>query len=524
MSGARAASALSCVFGTAVAVVVFAHALQKPLDHDEHQFVASATLVAREGLIPYRDFPYFHLPYLSYLYAPVVLFNEHLLASMRAVSATAALGIALLVWLRAHAALATLPALLRAGGAAACVLALVTNPLFLYTAGRAWNHDVALLAALAAALAVGSIPTAKRPIRAALVGGLSIGFAIGTRSTMALVAPALLVSAVFVSRDHPSATRPAILAALGGGVAIALLPLLFFLAIAPSEFVYGNLTYNLTLNPLYRERMGYDLAMSHPQKVEYLVGSVLSHPRMVALLLAYAVSVALLLAAKDRAQDREKDRAKHRRLRSSADAFTLGVCSPMILVAALLPTPTWYQYYYAVVPFLLLGVIANYGALRSPIARGVAALAAVPMLAGALTGARHYLPFVTAPSPGWAALAIHEAGREVAAAAGTTRVVTLGPIFPLEGHALIYPALATGAFAWRTTPLVAAAEREKLGLLGPDELGSLATDPAFGAMLTGVERDPAENLEAALLDFATTRKWKSRTVGEDLTLWTRPRE
>jgi hypothetical protein len=493
-----------------VAIVVYAHALQKPLDHDEHQFVASAALVAREGLVPYRDFPYFHLPYLTYLYAPVALVSDRLLASMRALSATAALGIAVLVGSRAYATLATLPALARAAGAAACVLALVTNPLFLHTAGRAWNHDVSLFAALGAALAVGSVPSTRSPVRAALVGGLLIGFAVGTRSTMALVAPALLASAVLVSRDHPSATRPAILISFCFGVAIALLPLLVLFATAPVEFVYGNLTYNLRLNPLYRERMGYDVAMSQVQKLDYLAGSVLAHPRMVALLLAYAVTGALLLAAKDRS------------IRSSSTALTIGVCLPLALIAALLPTPTWYQYYYAVVPFLLVGVIVNYAALRSPIARAIAILATVPMFAGALTGARHYAPFLTPPSKSWAAFAVHEVGREVAAVAGAAPVLTLGPIFPLEGHALIYPELVTGAFAWRTTPLVDAFERRRLGLLGPEELTVLAADPAFGAMLTGVERDTTEKLEARLLDYAAKQSWTPNPVGHDLTLWLRP--
>jgi hypothetical protein len=498
------------VFGTGVAIAVYAHALQKPLDHDEHQFVASATLVAREGLVPYRDFPYFHLPYLSYLFAPVALVSDHLLASMRAVSATAALGIAVLVWSRAQATLATLPALARAVGAAACVLALVTNPLFLHTAGRVWNHDVALLAALGAALAVGAMPSTRNPVRAALAGGLLIGFAVGTRSTMALIAPALLAAAVFVSRDHPSATRPAILMYFGIGAAIALLPLLVLFVIAPAEFVYGNLTYNLTLNPLYRERMGYDVAMNHQQKLDYIVGSVLVHPRMITLLLAYAVTGALLLATKDRS------------IRSSSTALTIGACLPLTLVAALLPTPTWYQYYYAVVPFLLVGIIVNYAALRGPIARAIAILATVPMFAGALTGARHYVPFLNSPSKTWTAFAVHEIGREVAAVAGSARVLTLGPIFPLEGHASIYPELTTGAFAWRTTSLVGIADRGRLGLLGPDELGTLAGDRAFDAMLTGVERDPAENLEAPLLDYATTLEWKPQPVGEGLTLWVRP--
>jgi hypothetical protein len=43
--------------------------LRRGLNHDEHQFVASGVLLARQGLLPYRDFPYFHVPLLSVIYA-----------------------------------------------------------------------------------------------------------------------------------------------------------------------------------------------------------------------------------------------------------------------------------------------------------------------------------------------------------------------------------------------------------------------------------------------------------------------
>ncbi len=63
----------------AAAVLVYAlvasvwDAVSGPLDHDEHQFMASAFMVARYGFHPYRDFAYFHMPNLVYWYAPFFL-------------------------------------------------------------------------------------------------------------------------------------------------------------------------------------------------------------------------------------------------------------------------------------------------------------------------------------------------------------------------------------------------------------------------------------------------------------------
>ena len=53
--------------------------MTKGLSHDEHQHVAAGALVAREGLMPYRDFPHFHTPYLPFIYALLFRATDHLL-------------------------------------------------------------------------------------------------------------------------------------------------------------------------------------------------------------------------------------------------------------------------------------------------------------------------------------------------------------------------------------------------------------------------------------------------------------
>ncbi|RYD71684.1 MAG: hypothetical protein EOP84_24465, partial [Verrucomicrobiaceae bacterium] len=43
--------------------------MQRDLNHDEHQFLAPGVLLSREGLLPFRDYPLFHLPNLVFAYA-----------------------------------------------------------------------------------------------------------------------------------------------------------------------------------------------------------------------------------------------------------------------------------------------------------------------------------------------------------------------------------------------------------------------------------------------------------------------
>src|SRR5690349_6190270 len=59
-------------------LILLGLSLCKRLDHDEHQFIASATLLARRGLLPYRDYPYFHMPHMVFIYAALFRFSDHL--------------------------------------------------------------------------------------------------------------------------------------------------------------------------------------------------------------------------------------------------------------------------------------------------------------------------------------------------------------------------------------------------------------------------------------------------------------
>src|SRR5258706_6665263 len=57
------------VFLSLVLILLLAASMTKELDHDEHQFVASGKLLADRFLLPYKDYPYFHVPNLVLIYA-----------------------------------------------------------------------------------------------------------------------------------------------------------------------------------------------------------------------------------------------------------------------------------------------------------------------------------------------------------------------------------------------------------------------------------------------------------------------
>ena len=151
--------------------------LDKPLDHDGAQFVAPGALYAREGLLPYRDYPYFHMPNLLFLYAAVYRVTDHLLLAARVLSTAFGLAtVAALFFAAARMFRDRTPTVrwMVAGGSA---LLLATNPLFTFTSGRAWNHDLPVLLTLLATLTLSVAPGGRRELLLAGVVGVLIGAA-----------------------------------------------------------------------------------------------------------------------------------------------------------------------------------------------------------------------------------------------------------------------------------------------------------------------------------------------------------
>jgi hypothetical protein len=130
-----------------IAFSVFLFCLLSPIDHDEHQFMASAFMVAERGLHPYCDFPYFHMPNMVYLYAPFFLLTESPFLAARLFVGLCGLGICLVIFQ------VTRTLFWRSGQGYALVLAvsstalIVHSPLFEAATSHVWNHTPSTLCA-----------------------------------------------------------------------------------------------------------------------------------------------------------------------------------------------------------------------------------------------------------------------------------------------------------------------------------------------------------------------------------------
>src|SRR5262249_15816570 len=123
------------VVGCALAILflLISRAMFRRLDHDEHQFIASAALLSRRGLLPYRDYPHFPMPYLVFIYALLFKLTDHLLLAARLFSAMCGFVTVTLVGWVTWRLSETREYSVRRLNLGAIVFILIANPLFLFT-------------------------------------------------------------------------------------------------------------------------------------------------------------------------------------------------------------------------------------------------------------------------------------------------------------------------------------------------------------------------------------------------------
>ena len=282
-------SLLFAIFMLVVFLVVFEYAIAKDYFRDENQFIASGKLLQSAGLLPYRDYPYFHLPNLVFVYALIDCFTDSLHLGARLFSVVCAWIMLVLLAISAQRWIGVRSWLLQLVVGMSAVLLLLPNPLFRFTTGLAWNHDAPVLLTFLAALVFLKSADSAHPGRLSLAAGFLLGLAVGTRVSFLTAAVAFLTAYLF----HPlagSARSKARLAVLFcAGLVLALIPTLLLFLLAPRQFIFGNLTY-AGLNTLYREITDFVGPMTSWGKLFYFNERFLGQPGNVVLVVLWALA------------------------------------------------------------------------------------------------------------------------------------------------------------------------------------------------------------------------------------------
>jgi len=507
----RRGTLFSLLFLAFVFALIFSLNMQRGLNHDEQQFVASGVLLARTQLLPYQDYAYFHTPYLTYIYGFLFRGTTYYLLTARLFSILCSFGLLATIYTVAIRLLRTEAPLIRHALAAGSTLLLLAAPIFTYTSGRAWNHDLPVLLLVWALLAAIDGLQPARPAFWLAISGALLGLAVGTRLSTVTALPAFLL---LIGLPSPIERRQRVwwITAFLAGFLLASLPLLYAFAGDPSAFIFGNLEY-ARLNTLYRVATAYDEGMTAWGKVRFIGQELFWYePGNLLLLLLY-----LIYGLPHRFQ--------HSEIAKQPARWGILALLPCLLIGALAPTPARSQYFYLLFPFLLLGALFGLRTHYLPLRHkaGFGWLATAIVFGAVLLNADQYRHLDKLVQPAaWFPVEVHQAGVKLATLLGEeAKVLTVAPILALEGGAQIYPELTTGPFALRAASFLSKAEAEQYHLFAAAGLTAALTDDPPRAVLVGVDpQDIAE--EAPLIEYARQQGYSQLPLDDGQRLWLQP--
>jgi len=467
------------------------NSMTKPVGRDEHMYCTGAVLMA-QGKTIYRDFSYAaQMPYHPLLCAALFkLFGTtHYLLTVRLLSCVCDILIMLCILgiyrhvFKSSSAAGTLLGL-------GAVILYVFNPLVDYANGYAWNHDVVILCVVASFWIFISTDFEQRfkYWRIAAMGAL-LTLATCMRSTTILVE--FLFFAVLLSLPAKS-LKQRFVTALPFLLAAALVSIwpLTVIARAPRAF-YLNM---IRIPTLYGQWL-HEIGMVHEKSALTLF--CLTTPGYF-VLLAFALYLALIvlfLRRKVKIPDARK-------------LVLAGLLPVSFFAIALIPPTMWRQYFAIPVPFIVIGLaLPLYYLQQLPsktgigrhfkiagILMGVAVLVAVMGCPYVL----YRVPIALVPE-GWVPLELHRVSQDIGAKTKEPRLVlTLAPLFALEGGCEIYPELSCGSVIYRAADALSPEDRATTNTVGRETLAGLIDEKPPSAVILGMEQGKLAVLEEPL--------------------------
>jgi hypothetical protein len=339
------------------------------VDADEGYLLTAAELVQR-GAAPYRDFFFPQGPLLPYAYAYLLTPTG---LGWRAARLLSAIFVAI-------ACACVIAAVQRRGAGrfavGAALLLTLTSGLLL-----CWGPLAKTYALTAACLGLAYLATIRdrreakdRPaVRGLAFGGFFV-LAVATRAYLVVIAPVLLA---LLLRSVPRATKERLrtAAAAAGGALVAAIPLMVVVARSRADALFGLLHYHAV-----RSGLAPTAAMLQKlETVEALIGAGSSDFLLGAQVGVPAIGAAVVAALRPAARER------------LAPSLVVAVS---VLLVSLIPTPTYFQYFVLVAPFVLEAAAIAFEELTASTAvlrAWAAAAVAVLFIAVALREVRRHV-------------------------------------------------------------------------------------------------------------------------------------
>jgi hypothetical protein len=522
----RVALALTLLAFFALAMLV-AKSQEKGLGHDEHQFVSPGILTMREGLLPYRDYPLFHVPYLVLLHGALAAWVPYKMLVVRLFTALTAWGTVFLIgrWTWRNVAVSNVWWRVAAVGAIGILFLL--PPVTAQTVQMIWNHATPVFFFIAAWVVLAGAAATERRGGRCLAAGLLLGIAAGMRlSLLPLSAPfGLAVMLMLPAASWKMRLRQT--ACFSAGLTLAWLPLAWFICRFPEQFFFNN------FETVAHVQIWRAYPFWHPNLENYVnaAGGLLPHtplpPRgltfleklsflrlspmresLIPILLGPVLTVLALIAS-----------LRHDRKLPFVPAFAL-LCWPFVLWGCWAPSRVNSQYYYVAVVYGALLVAVGLAGLRHTVQRRfVLSIVGLAVVAAVFLGWEEYRDVRKVYKiRNWRGVRAHEGFVALARQTGPGYVLSLNAFHLQEGGARIYPEFSSHAFPWRLAHLFPEEKRRRYQLIAAHELTILLAGRMPDAIVVG--RGETDQMEVPFLEFARMHGYIP--MDERMTVWRRP--
>ena len=483
---------VTSIFFIFVFLLLFSSAMHHGFSQDESQFVSSGVLLERKLLLPYKDYPYFHMPNLIFIYAVLFKFSDYILLIARIYSTLCSFGCIIIIFYITYFLFLKHNTLIRSIICMCSVILIIMNPLFIYTTGYAINHDPSVFFALLAFLIHCHVLRDEKGEKWLLASGISLGLATGIRLSFALCIIPFLISILLFRRSRERKNILLVTYFIGGHL-LALLPSLILFMYRPLHFMFGNL-YFRKLDSLHYQSIGYG-RMTIIDKFKHLISDVIFEPATFALVVVFMFCVVgpYIWALKKQTSTRFEV------------SFIL-ILLPFLLLGSIVPTPTVYQYYYALVPFVFLGILYKVSSsynrdVKFKIIVGGFVFFTVLSCIFGIPRYKHIQNLSRINE--WYPIKVHRFGVTMADIVGEGKVLTFLPIFVLEGGLEIYEEFATGKFAYRAARFLNQRNRKKFRMISVDDLYDFLKErPPKGVLLSFGREKFERRLESSLENYA----------------------
>jgi len=458
----------------ALSLAILGNSMTKPVGRDEHMYCTGGVLMA-QGKTIYRDFSYpTQLPYHPLLYA--VLFKgldtTHYLLVGRLVSVLADILVMLCIVAVYRLAFGDLTVWGISLGLCAAAL-YVYNPATEYANGYAWNNDLVILCVALSFLLFTKIDTSRKAgrLHIAAIGAL---LTLATFMRMTTIIAELLLLTALLSLPAKSVKEriKTVLPFIFAAGLVSIYPV-FVITRAPAAF-----SINLFKIHLLNSQWLHQIGIVH-DKLRLTVMYLTQPGYFMLFVIAVYLIGALVLC-----------RGKFQISNGRSALLATSLTAAFFALALSLPT-IWRQY------------------LAPPVG-WTAGLSASEKIAACFE-----------PDT-WIPIQVHRTATDIAENTKEPKLIlTIAPLFALEGGCEIYPELSAGPFTYRIGNLMSDAERRTTRTAGPETLGRLAEQSPPSAIIVGAEPPYFSRLEEPLESFAGVN-WSKKVYENGLTVYFKP--